>query len=808
MLFISFAEDYNKSMKITFTPIKYNNLIENQYNLHKQTSAKKPEINNNKHTELSGATIPFGAIHGIKLNKLNSTINDKMKLTQVIRVMQDEIKKTNIHEIANELYRSKIQEAKGKGANLLMEWFEKHPFGDKDEAVDVVMYKLQDYFVSIALWIQEEAPKIQEKRLAKDKNDYNLLNKLYTAVANDDMNLDRVYKAYYADLSNLSTLSEVKLNYPKLEIPSTPEDEIAKKIVDTFDRDFVEDLFDSIDKDSNMSAFNTLMTAIKDKINQLSKETNIDKDTLTEKLLTKTYLKFLDKSNGLGDTMDFSAFPIQTKPMKNIISPEEKQLLQIDYEAYVIDVLKQLYVDGKKLPEISYKEGDTVLKPKTFSNTKYKIEKPNEKIKDIIRKALKIKQAERNYDKFGTEQLQNRLKYFGNSEIAEDEEVLERLIDFDSSQFTPEDKVDLIKFLRILDDINDGKIAKSKGIKLIKSQNLKAHGTNKLNQAEKEKFAQELIIERKQNAKFKNYCKQFDSAIDLLYKNKLEEAGTICSAFRPQNNQEAKAISNKILQTVQKYTLDGQIREPEKLDTELKSLSKYFELKLFDNENPKLVAAENFAKKSDGLIDEVKAGQYITNRDIVDNFPTSLGTYTPEYQGIVSTICQKYPKEEAVAKLIKLNNYILLPKKERLQITKILEQFDMSGENNDKAIIDKIVNDIYSKNSTVIKTALNKDNSLFQDSEILPSAKEAIIKDKKFPLCLEYFEAFERSMTHAGQSKEDDGIQIIGSNNNALRKIYKQEVKISKDERLYSTNGDYKFDIYKPGLHKNKVTKA
>ena len=99
-------------------------------------------------------------------------------------------------------------------------------------------------------------------------------------------------------------------------------------------------------------------------------------------------------------------------------------------------------------------------------------------------------------------------------------------------------------------------------------------------------------------------------------------------------------------------------------------------------------------------------------------------------------------------------------------------------------------------------------NSLFQDSEILPSAKEAIVKDKKFPLCLEYFEAFERSMTHAGQSKEDDGIQIIGSNNNALRKLYKQEVKISKDERLYSTNGDYKFDVYKPGLHKSKVTKA
>lgn len=795
-------------MKITSTPLKINRIENNQYNLTNQTSTQNSEINNYELQKLSGSEIPFGAIYGIKQNKIDNIINEKIKLTRIIRSLQDEIKKLNIDEISSELYRSRVPEIKSKSANLLKEWFTKNPLGEKEDAVDAVMFKLKDYLRNITLWIQEEAPKIKEKRVAQDKNDYNLLNKLYTAVANDDMNLDNVYKKYYSDLNKLSTLTEVKHIYPKLKIPSSPEEEIAKKIVGTFDKNFVEDFFNKIEDIPSEEAVDILINAIEEKIGLLSKDSNMDKDFLTKKLLTKTYLQFFIKPKVLGDTMDFSTFPTQAKPIKNIISQDEKKLLQIDYDAYVIDVLKQLYIDGKKLSEISYQEGDTVLKPKAFSNSKYKFEKPNEKIKDIIRKALKIKQSERNYEKFDTEQFQNRLRYYGNSDIAENEEILERLIDFDSSQFTPEDKEALIPFLRILDDISDGKISQSEGIKLINEQNLKAHGTNKLNQTEKEKFTQELIIERKRKAEFKNYCEQFDNAVDLLYKNKLEEAGTICSAFRPQDNNESKEISNKILQTIQKYAINGEITQSKKLDTEIKALSKYFELKLFDKNNPKLIAAENFTKKSYGFIDEVKAGQYIINKDIVENFPTSLGTFTPEYQGIVSTICQKYSNEEATAKLIKLNDYMLLPQNERLQITKILELFNISGENNDKTIIDTIVNDIYVKSPTVIKTTLNKDNSLFQDSEILPSAKEAIVKDKKFPLCLEYFEAFERSMTHAGQSKEDDGIQIIGSNNNALRKLYKQEVKISKDERLYSTNGDYKFDVYKPGLHKSKVTKA
>ena len=89
-----------------------------------------------------------------------------------------------------------------------------------------------------------------------------------------------------------------------------------------------------------------------------------------------------------------------------------------------------------------------------------------------------------------------------------------------------------------------------------------------------------------------------------------------------------------------------------------------------------------------------------------------------------------------------------------------------------------------------------------------PSAKASIVKDKKFPLYLEYFELFERAMHKVAQTKEEDGIQVIGANNKTLQKMYKQEVKISKNERLYSSDGNYKFDVYKPGLHKNKNSKA
>ena len=158
--------------------------------------------------------------------------------------------------------------------------------------------------------------------------------------------------------------------------------------------------------------------------------------------------------------------------------------------------------------------------------------------------------------------------------------------------------------------------------------------------------------------------------------------------------------------------------------------------------------------------------------------------------------------------MIKFDEFLALPVKEQMKISTIMEHFDLDNNATQKPLVEAIVNNIYLKASTVIDAALNKEQSKFVEAEMLPSAKAAIIKDKKFPLCLEYFELFERAMGKVAQAKEEDGIQAIGANNKTLQKLYKQEVKISKDERLYASEGNYKFDIYKPGLHKNKNIKA
>ena len=772
------------------------------------TNNIKPEF-----SKLSGHEIPFFFFLRVKVAK-TSFIDDKMKLLQIISSLQNEIKNQNLTNIMKELYKGIAKGFKTQVKQKTLECIKENPnITSRDEIVNFILWRVKDLINNAYETLYKKAEKEQKIRLAEDKNDYNLLNRFYTAIANDDMNLDKVYAKYYSRLNELSTVKEVQEEFPKIKLPSSPQEVVANKIVNSFDRKFIENIIKTFvdikePRAVKKEAVKTLLAELHAKLGDVAKTSGIDDEFWRNNFEIDVYNKLMQKLKAAISSGDCSSFQTKNKTMTNIISPEEKQMLQIDYDKYILSILRQLYIEGKKLSEISYKEGDTVILPRTFTNLQYKFEKPNEKDKDIVRKALKIKQAERNYERFTPEQLQVRLKHYGNSDFAENEEILNHLIAFDSSLFTPEDKEALIPFLRILDNVSDEKITLKQGIKLIKEQNLQPHGTNKLNQEEKEKLAAKLLAERKQVAQHNEYCKNFDSAIDKLYQNKLEEVATLCSVHRTKTIEDSKEATDDILKTIQKHVIDGSIVAPNKLETELRSISKYFELKTYDKENPFFAEALQFATKPDGSIDKIQAGKYILARENIANYPASLSSYSKEFQDIVTTISQRYSPQEAALKLLKLDNYIELPQNERLQIGKILEYFDLTGENSDKSILEAIINNVYAKNPTKIKTALNKDQTLFQNSEILPSAKEMILEDKKFPLCLEYFAEFERAMTRAGQFKEDDGIQIIGSNNKALRKQYKQEVKISKDERLYSTTGDYKFDVYKPGLHKNKTTRA
>ena len=295
-----------------------------------------------------------------------------------------------------------------------------------------------------------------------------------------------------------------------------------------------------------------------------------------------------------------------------------------------------------------------------------------------------------------------------------------------------------------------------------------------------------------------------------MYHLNLPDAGSICSTYRPKNIDETREISDKLLKIVENYrNKDGKLENTQNLEKDLKYFNDYLDKKLYDTKNPILAKAIEFAKRADGSVDEIRAGHYIDSEKITtENYQELYGNYETKHSDIIATIHNRFNGEKAIEALIKFDEFLALPVKEQMKISTIMEHFDLDNNATQKPLVEAIVNNIYLKASTVIDAALNKEQSKFVEAEMLPSAKAAIIKDKKFPLCLEYFELFERAMGKVAQAKEEDGIQAIGANNKTLQKLYKQEVKISKDERLYSSEGNYKFDIYKPGLHKNKNIKA
>ena len=420
-----------------------------------------------------------------------------------------------------------------------------------------------------------------------------------------------------------------------------------------------------------------------------------------------------------------------------------------------------------------------------------------------------IKYEETNYSKFTNEQLRNRLNYYSKHDVSENEIILDKLIDFDSAQLVEGDREPLIKFLKILDDLANKKITIQEAEQFIIKNDLKPIGTNQINKLKKEETLRKIQAEQEKINKFNKYCLQFDNAIELLFKTGLEDTAISCIKYKPNNIEGDKTSSDAILKLINDFTENNKIVNVRVFQNKFKNLDTFLHYQNFETDNKNLKTAISYVKKANNTKKKKKEEQRMYKINIADNYPSSIaGIYSSEEADIVSIIMTKTTsKDNMVKNLIKLEEYKISDKKEKFKISTILQYFNQEDV-TDKAILQAMVKNIYLKNKTIIKTAINKEQTLFTDSTLGINAKNAIYEDKLFPNCLKYFEIFEKAMSRTAQAKNEDGIQFIGSNNKTLKKMYKQEVKVPMDERLYSVNGDYVFDVYKPGLHKLKITKA
>lgn len=794
-------------MKIT-NNIHYPKLYYNQYQqTNNQTSPINVSPNNIKNTvapKIDYSQIAFGAIYNVKTKKINIEAEKTKLLKQISEMLDVDIEDTDIEDIvtnavnkALQAFRTKIrkQEELLRKADELIEDKTLSQI-QKYERANQLKKEAKKLEKPLKTFIQKSTPKAPDERI-----DYQLLNKFKTAIGEDSFNLQKIMQEYYSELNNITTIEELNKKYPKIKTPKRPEQVIAEKITSTLTRDF----YEKLDKIYKNGTAEELQDFVIDKIALLCDSINlkyIDPKTFAQKIVDPTVNEICQKYVTAKKSGSFSTFPEIRKIKTPQITDTDMKLLSIDYDDFVLSVIRKHYLDSQKINDITYKSGDITISMGELRSTDYKFDKMSDKMKGIVNNSKKLFTAQRNYENYDIDEFRTRLNFFANRELSNDETILKNIIDFDECSFTDEDISMLIKFLKELDKINDGEKTLQDGVDTIHFSKLRPKGTEKLNDIKRQKS--EAKYKQKQQEAFKlNEVKdRFDNVINLLYENNLNNIASTCSKYRPTSIDEKEIDNaNHIIETITQCIENNEQStiNKTKLETSISRWETFNYYKKNDPQNPVYKKAIQYATSEDSSIDINKAGQYIINAELVKTYPESLGfTTEPE---ILERIMEKASNsEEAINYLSKFDDYKTLSSEEKSHLSKLLEMFDLK-DNLDKTILKHIIEKDYAKTNTKVLTNIHDNSDETIPAEFMASAKQQIIDKYKFPTCIQYLSAFEDALSSLATTTGTSGIKMTSKNNKTIE--YKMELKIKgHDDRLFSSNNDYRFDIFSDrGMH-------
>lgn len=635
---------------------------------------------------------------------------------------------------------------------------------------------------------------IPEKQPSKDNFDYSLINKFKSAVMEDNFDLAKVQEDHYQDLEKIETVEEFKSKYPSIRIPQNPKDVIINKILDTFNRDFylaIDTLVEERD-DEKLSDF--LIGYFENYFKQLTPQLkDKNSDYLMNTVAIHLTQRVFEIYEGHKIREDFDTIPKVRKHSIAQLNENDKNLFNIDYDSFVISTLKKLYLEGQKLNQIEYTEGNTTFNVSSIKSPEYKFEKIPEKIKKIITDAKKAASLQRDYQKFTMQELKYRLNYYTGTNLSENEDIFEEILNFDCCRFTEEDRQYLIKFLQILDKISDGELSIDEGLEIIKTNNIRPHGTNKLNEIERKEAEQKLKQEQQKNLELNQIREHFNRTLNKLYELNLPSIAEEFSRFYPEVwNEKTMTEAVSVIETVQKYLA---LKEPKKIKNAILRWETFKEYNETLSDSNVFQEALNYAKFFNQNELEQRSGQYLINREIIDNYPSTANLI--QNPAVLEKIMDRfgYNPDLATIYLCKYEDYSALEKNEKNSILKILNIFDAKNV-NDKILLKHIIENDYINSNTEFNNL-----EIGQKTTITPSAKQAILDKYKFPECIDLFIAFEEAMTLKATESGSAGIKQIGRNNEALQ--YKIEAKIKGyTDRLFSSKNDYIFNVYsEKGLH-------
>ena len=440
--------------KITFAPVD------------NSKSTYKP---NNKNTNSVSATtvlpyakldyskIAFGSIYGVKPKKINLDAEKSKLLRQITELLQTEEPDINTEELTMKVMRRvmnffreamKRQEKILEEAEKLAEDKVLNP-QQKFEQIQKLQKKLTQ--VSKFKYSPDGA---KNKKQVAENVDYPLLNKLKSAVVEDDFNLSKVVTDYYSELKNISKIEDLNKQYPKIKTPASPQEVIARKIESVLTRDFYEGLADNMGSVEEASEY--CVKPVGALVYDIAMKHNANPIELFDSVFPYTAVKIFERYESIA-TNGMSSIPEVRKIKTPPVSDLDLKLLRTDFDDFVTSVVRKHYLEGQKLNEIKYEKDGISIALSDLRGSDYKFEKMPEKVRSFVKSGEALDYAQKDYDNFDVNQFRARLDFFANGGIGENEEILGKIIDFDSCDFTPEDMKFLSKFLRELDSVREGK---------------------------------------------------------------------------------------------------------------------------------------------------------------------------------------------------------------------------------------------------------------------------------------------------------------------------------------------------------------
>ena len=734
--------------------------------------------------------ISFKANNNIKFRKINEQAETKKLLKQFDEILASDM---DIEELLRMYERQVVAQMQQKQQRA-QELLDAADFiADSKHLTDLQkaekIQSLKKEFNTLEKNLFKIKPFVIPKPVAPEV-DNALIRKFQTAIKEDNFNLDKIFLDFYSDLENIKTVDELNKKYPKINTPSDPAFVIADKIEDMLTRDFYENLDRLMRKKNEQKIYDFVTGKIKDIIT----ESTDNPQEIYAQVAIPASMRILDKYEKLRNTNAFASVAQFRKNKTLKITENDKKLLSVDYDDFVLYVIKEQYLNNKKPNEIKYVKDGVSIPVSSLKEPYYKFEKVPERIKSIINTAKTILAAKRDYENFDETKLRQCLNKHAGSETGNNEKIFERIIAFDSCNFESEDKKSLIKFLRLLDSVQDKEISELKAQEIIEKENISPHETEKLNRLEKQKVIEELKNQQRLNQELNFIKTEFDKAINVLYQNELGSTAGACFKYRPDSLDRETVEKAKFI-----IDLTSQIDKigKDSIKNTIQNWDTYNYYKENEYDSGLFAQAKEYAHKADGSTDINKAGIYLDSAGIILNVPQSL-EYIP-YKDIVEGIIDKSDsQEDAIKYLSKYREYLQLNDSEKSHLLVFVDSFNPKNQ-VDKFILKNIIENDYVNSDTTSKVKLNDNDSV--DVTITARAKQQIMDKYMFPHCVDFMADFEKAMTVIAADKGTPGIKRITKNNKAIE--YKMEIKlINHDDRLFASQKDYYFDLFSDkGLH-------